>query len=39
MDHLLTLLSLIPMAFLLVVGSGLGKVMGKKMGGAAAGFL
>lgn len=29
MDHLLTLLSLIPMAFLLVVGSGLGKVMVK----------
>ena len=29
-DHLLTLLSLIPMAFLLVVGSGLGKVMVKK---------
>ena len=30
MDHLLTLLSLIPMVFLLVVGSGLGKVMVKK---------
>ena len=30
MDHLLTVFSLIPMAFLLTVGTGLGKVMVKK---------